>query len=224
MNYLRFNELDNLHIVYPGASGGNHLKNMISLCNEFEPNFVSDNYEQELLNLYIEQNKIWIEVREVYDKDVSKQLNSAKAHFSTYHQSFDAIDFTQPTDKKLIIAGHFHDYYSAIENDLIKKIETAIWIILPFPKKNSIPYLRAMRGGWWPQHEHNYVWPFSISTNSTSIIKVDDNNGFKLQPELLFTESGSQYLRELLSTHFNISLPKFADNLHEIWYNWMKAI
>lgn len=218
MNPDRFLELQNLHIVYPGAAGGNHIQNMISLCSEFDNLFESVNpYEDELLLAYKKVNDL------EFNKDMAPnhpaRLHSRKAHFSKYHEGFSGL-FNNPSNKKMVIAGHCHDYFEAIDKNTIPNIHNNMWIIVLFPKENSIPYRRACKGGWWPQNQSEYNWPYFCNR----LYLADDNNGFTLQPELLFTATGSQYLRELLLQNFGIVLPELADKLHEIWYSWMKDI
>lgn len=47
-----FKKAKYLYVVYPGATGGNHVCNMISLCAGFEPRVHKNNYKQWLVKKY----------------------------------------------------------------------------------------------------------------------------------------------------------------------------
>lgn len=212
MSPNRFNKLKNLYIMYPGATGGNHLQNMVSLCDEFNKLFESKNYELDLLTLY--KN-----VEAKYAVDLKTKLHAKKAHFGQYHNGFDRINFIE-NNKKNVAAGHSDDYWEGIKYNRIPHLYDSMWIVVAFPKKNSIPYKRALLGGWWPQTPKDYSWPF---LHNATII-ADDNNGFYMYPELLFTSNGSDYFRNLLIENFGITLPKIADEIHKIWFSWMEDL
>jgi hypothetical protein len=95
----------------------------------------------------------------------------------------------------------------------------AFWIMISYPKENTVPYNRINLYGFTPNKER-YMFPFYPSWNS---IEVNHNNGLILDSELIFTEYGSQYIRESLKP-LDIDLPPIADTLHEMWYNKIKEV
>ena len=51
-----------------------------------------------------------------------------------------------------------------------------------------------------------------------------EENALLFDTDLFFTDSGSQYLRECMNTHFGVVLPPEADMLHIEWMKWMKHL
>jgi hypothetical protein len=146
-------------------------------------------------------------------------------HFSEYNNLDQLKDEEQvkillKNDTINIFNGHEH-CYAEIDSDYknLSRMPDAFWIMISYPKENTVPYNRINLYGFTPNKER-YMFPFYPSWNS---IEVNHNNGLILDSELIFTEYGSQYIRESLKP-LDIDLPPIADTLHEMWYNKIKEV
>ena len=52
MPLAKFEKAKYFYVIYPGACGGNHVCNMISLCSEFNPRVDLPNYKEWLIKKY----------------------------------------------------------------------------------------------------------------------------------------------------------------------------
>jgi hypothetical protein len=214
--------MKNLFILYPGGCGGNHLANLISTNSKFTPRFKSDNYLEDLYADYKSK------VDEIYYGPKTNHLDSIKGllfHFAEYNNLDQLKDEEQvkillENDTINIFNGHEHCYAEIdIDYKNLSRIPDAFWIMISYPKENTVPYNRINLYGFTPNKER-YMFPFYPSWNS---IEVNHNNGLILESELIFTEYGSQYIRESLKP-LDIELPPIADTLHSMWYNKIKEV
>ena len=214
--------MKNLFILYPGGCGGNHVANIISTNPKFTPRFKSDNYLEDLYADYKSK------VDEIYYGPKTNHLDSVKGllfHFAEYNNLDQLKDEEQvkillENDTINIFNGHEHCYAEIdIDYKNLSRMPDAFWIMLSYPKENTVPYNRINLYKFTPNKER-YAFPFYPSWNS---IEVNHNNGLILESELIFTEYGSQYIRESLKP-LDIDLPPIADTLHSMWYNKIKEV
>lgn len=218
--------MKNLFILYPGGCGGNHLANLISTDSKFTPRYSSSNYNEYLLKQY--QSKHNEHYFGPINNPTSIGTDEVKGlifHFSEYNNLDQLKDEEQvkillKNDTINIFNGHEHCYAEIdIDYKNLSRMPDAFWIMISYPKENTVPYNRINLYGFTPNKER-YTFPFYPSWNS---IEVNHNNGLILESELIFTEYGSQYIRESLKP-LDIDLPPIADTLHEMWYNKIKEV
>jgi hypothetical protein len=224
--------MKNLFILYPGGCGGNHLANLISTNTKFTPRFKSNNYLEDLFRDYKSK------ADEIYygpKKDHLFSIGSAgvrglKFHFAEYNnldqlKDEDQIQILLKNDTINIFNGHEHCYVE-IDSDYknLSRMPDAFWIMISYPKENTVPYNRINLYNFTPDKER-YAFPFYPSWVKPldGGVEVDHSNGLILDSELIFTEYGSQYIRESLQP-LDIDLPPIADALHEMWYNKIKEV
>lgn len=213
-----FKKSKHLFVVYPGGCGGNHLANMLSLCDEFKS---SCGYE-ELLNEY----------KKTTDTLLMLGNSGIKAHFSESHliENLQDVEYkrsllAEVTDKVNIFIGHQQHYFTETKStDPVTGFDDKIWIVFSFPSEGSIPYNRMIKSGYHPCHTKEYAWPYRTHHSNYYYHLANDNNGFYFDTEKFFTPDGSIYLREMVLTNFGVVLPKTADILHSMWYKWMEYV
>jgi len=206
-----------LFVVYPGGCGGNHLANMLSLCDEFKS---TSSYEQ-LLKQY---KKIDIFFSNTTNPNI-------KAHFSDIHlvQNLEDTDYRnkiidEQNNEINIFIGHHQHYFMDESKDFVKYFDDKIWIVFSFPNTDSIPHKRLIKSEYYPCHIEHYMWPYKTYISDSYYHSADDSNGFYFDTEKFFTAEGCQYLREMLLSNFGVILPETADILHSMWYKWMEYV
>lgn len=214
--------MKNLFIVFPGGCGGNHLANLISLNNKFTPRFKSNNYHQELLNHYKENcsKSLINSTGELYESP-----HGIKAHFAEYNnldQLKNNATFNELINSKTIniLIGHEHDFQELEFNGrTISKIPDPFYIIMSYPKFNSLAYNRIQLYKFTPDPK-KYTFPFRVSYDEleTEWPVADDSNGMFLETEKFIAENGCDYIKDKL-LKINIELHDLAYEIHKIWYN-----
>lgn len=215
--------MKNLLIVFPGGCGGNHLANLISLNNKFTPLFKSNDYHNDMLNHY--KKLINYPIKTYMGGRLGiRAVHGVKAHFSEYHhldQLYTEQGFDQILNNKTIniLMGHNHCFQTAESKGLlITKLPEKSWIVMSYPKENSLPYKRINLYQFNPRPEV-YTFPFYIKETEprSELAYADESNGIFIDTEKFFLY-GCEYINEEL-TKFNIELPALAQELHEIWMN-----
>jgi hypothetical protein len=216
-----------LYVIYPGACGGNHVCNMISLCEGFEQRVSSiaqPNYKEWLLNHYSEYN--FSAQPHTY---VNAHLVANIHHVDRLYEYVDKEHALNPTNT-LIVQGHLFNFWAASDNGILEELGSDYnAIIMSYPPKNSMPWKRIEAYNY-ESPVKEYTFPLDICKGhpigkpKSRSLEINENNGFYLDTVKFFTLEGSQYLRELLQQHFEVDLPIEADELHSMWFKWMTHV
>ena len=216
-----------LYVIYPGGCGGNHVCNMISLCEGFEQRINSitpSNYKEWLLNYYSQYN--FSAQPHVY---VNAHLAPNIHHVDRLYEYVDKEYALNPTNT-LIVQGHLFNFWAASDNDILEELGSDYnAIIMSYPPKNSMPWKRIEAYDYYSPIQE-YTFPLDICRGhpigkpKNMSLEINENNGLYLDTVKFFTLEGSQYLRELLQQHFEVDLPIEADELHSMWFKWMEHV
>ena len=216
-----------LYVIYPGACGGNHVCNMISLCDGFEQrvsNIKRPDYKEWLLNHYKKYN--YFGKPHLY---VNAHLSNQPDHVDKLYKWVDKEYALNPNDT-LIIQGHLFDFWSASDNGILEELGSDYKaIIMTHPPENSMPWKRIEAYGYQSPVQ-GYTFPLDICKShpvgqpKQMSLEVNENNGFQLDTVKFFTAEGSQYLRKLIKQHFDVDLPIEADELHSMWFKWITHV
>ena len=214
-----------LYVIYPGACGGNHVCNMISLCTGFEQrvsNVKRPDYKEWLLNHYKKYN--YLGKPHLY---INAHLSNQPDHIDRLYDYVDK-EYALNPDDTLILQGHLFNFWAANDNGILEELGSDFKaIVMSYPPKNSLPWQRIEAYGYQsPVQEYGLSLPLSfrgLSYKRTKL-EVNENNGFYIDTVKFFTVEGSQYLRELLKQHFDVDLPPEADELHSMWFKWITHV
>jgi hypothetical protein len=214
-----------LYVIYPGACGGNHICNMISLCEGFEQrvsNIKRPDYKEWLLDHYRKTD--------YFGKPyINAHLSDQPDHIHNLYEFVDKEYAVNPNNT-LILQGHLFNFWEASDNGILEELGSDYKaIIMSYPPENSLPWNRIEAYGYQTSTQE-YRFPLEmckghpIGEPKQISLDVNENNGFYLDTVKFFTPEGSQYLRELLKQHFEIDLPSEADELHSIWFKWITYV
>lgn len=211
---ININSVKNLFILHPGGTGGNHLANLISLIPNFEPRLdqFEGDYQQTFLKLY----ERFVDI-ELLPKDKS-QVHGMKAHFSAKHglSGLDDNTYRQKllSNKKInILTGHWHCFDTTELSDFTDHA----WIIMSFPKKDSLAYNRILIYNFLPQKTFLYNSPYLFNHPV-----INNDNSVKFDTDRFFEDNGAEYLRQILKNNFALELPDVADRMHSNWIYGLK--
>ena len=213
-----------LYVVYPGACGGNHVCNMISLCEGFGPRVHRPDYKEWLLKTYRKNN---------YNRQPHKYVN---AHVSNDIHHIDRLyeyvdkDYALNPGHTLIIQGHIFNFFSARDYGILQELgPDYMGIVMDYPPEGSMPWQRIEAYGYHsPMRDYSFPLELysmeKMGQDKELILDLNEENAFHLDTVKFFTPEGSQYLRELLKKHLDIELPPEADELHSEWFKWMEHV
>lgn len=214
--------MKNLLIVFPGGCGGNHLANLISLNDKFTPRFKSNDYHNDLLNQYKQKcfQNLVKNTGELYESP-----SGINAHFAEHHhldQFHDTNKFQEllNTPTINILPGHEHDFEQLeMKGSLISKVPDSFWIVLTYPKVNTIAYNRIKLYKFTPRPDR-YTYPYYVSYQNyhKGWPVADESNSLLFETENFISNNGCDYIKNKLSK-INIELHDLAYEIHSLWYN-----
>jgi hypothetical protein len=197
---------------------------MISLCDGFEPRVQQPNYKEWLFQRYKNYN---FEGRPIQFVNAHPTDNlRGRGHIDSIYERV-TKEYALNPEQTLIVHGHLSNFFSAIDNGILDELGTDyLGIVMDYPPEKSMPWNRIQAYGYHSPFQ-NYELPLMISKTQNpneNVLHIDDTNGFHLDTVKFFTPEGSQHLRELLKEKFEVELPPEADELHSIWFTWMKHV
>lgn len=212
----KFNDVDTICIVYPIGTGGNHLRNMISMCSGTSIDLSCD-----YANMVSAYETYYNQLGHIHE------LTSWRftAHFggsliSDYTNDANLANFINEL-KINCLYGHEAQYQILYDQDILQKIlssRNVVWIVVSWPNYDSIAYKRLVALEATNQANTGcYTLPFYPGKYFT--LEVNEANGVIFDPDLFFTETGSEYVRNFLLENFDLELPKDADKIHKIWFD-----
>ncbi len=212
-----FKKAKHMYVVYPGATGGNHVCNMISLCEGFGPRVKKPNYAQWMLKKYKR-----VDYKLKQPKFVNAHVDDNIHHVDRLYEYIDKSELDSTNDK-IIIQGHIFNFWAAINNGILEELgPDYVGIVIDYPKEGSMAYDRITVYGYHSDHRQ-YTFPLEVKLLEYAV-NITEDNGFFLSTDKLFTPEGSQHLREYLLDKFDLVLPPEADEMHKMWFTWMEHV
>jgi hypothetical protein len=226
MTPTTFQQANNLFISFTGGVGGHHISNMISLCPEFEPKFQSENYFFYMLAHYVSKTA---RLNVTESLGITAHFNGSTngtppVHLYTSAFLDDALCTTLLANtKKNIILGHHHNWLESYNSGLVDRFKKNVWIVCTLPNKDTLAGKRIENLNFNFPETNPYKIPY-VYDHRLPFAFAKEENALLFDTDLFFTDSGSQYLRECMNTHFGVVLPPEADMLHIEWMKWMKHL
>ena len=211
----------NLFIVFPGAAGGNHVANILSLLPQFTKRFhTTGNYQDIMLKTYLEKNIIDSKYKtaHVYSELVTTKRNVLGAPDIKIQRLKNQNDNLI----KIFLAHHHLLYNWREEENLFKN---SFFLTMTYPKLDSLPRKRMTSFGMdWDWAIDNYSFeglnspPLGYNINYS--LNVPKSNYLEIDTELFWKEDGCDYLEKSL----NLILPDTAKTMHTIWLSWFNHL
>ena len=239
---------DNIFVVYPAFAGGNHLINLIGLCQQVEPTWLSG---EELLQAYkirLVDNGGIDEGGYIAHYNLPDNDNSSPSRLIKHHGTF-----LSQTDAGYInlLAGHHHGYMYLVHNyyiefmpDFLSNIKNVKWIMITYPtNKNSLCARRIAiehrsvafedEQSIYENFDKSYNWNLDLPGGSPSsytqreekineIFTINEQTSISLDSDIYFSDEGSEHVRNLLKLNFDLELPEIADDIHKCWVGMVK--
>lgn len=209
----------NLFVVFPGAAGGNHLLNIISLSSKFTKRIAyTTDYQTELLNVYRDRSDL-----------IKKTGNYKKAHFTYEDLSVPAIEiqseYNNKQDPALIKLFSAHQHMLYEWGHLPNLTDNSFFLLMTYPSANSLPGKRIIEYGdnWeWAKDSYSFsgLNKAPQGSNINWSLNINKQNYIELDTELFWKEDGCDYLASAL----NLTLPKIAKDIHLVWLSWFESI
>lgn len=246
---------DNIFVVYPSFSGGNHLINLIGLCDNVEPTWLKG---KDLLTHY--SNRL--------DDDIGISQGGMIAHYNIPDNT-EANEHRLVNHNKLfkkqtssgfvnLLQGHNHSfkrlahfYCSDIYSDNpFDGIENVKWLMIEYPtNQDSLSFQRMSieKQGvelledeivLYPKLDSTYDWgltelqplgEYDKDLFDKRINQLNDiynmnasTNAVSLDSDIYFTYEGSQLVRDILKSSFDLELPSIADEIHALWIDMIE--
>jgi len=216
--------LDNVktfHIVFHPDTGGNHLANLLSTHEIFLPRFSSENYIEDLYQLYNKKSKT---------NFVEGKLNMVYNAHPGYVYPIEYIlqnryFLKNRNSKKIyIVTGHHYHYTEAYKNKTLDFVDIKASILVSNITTEGRAYKRfraiaIVDKKITKQEIYKFyttycpVLPYTIGEK----IIINEKNGAVLNVDNFFMDEGSYYLQDFMKTNFDIQLPDIIHDLHKLW-------
>ena len=241
----KLGKTDNIFVVYPSFAGGNHLANLIGLCENVEPTWLNG---KKLLQKYKKRNS----------NDAGINTGGMIAHYNMPNNTeaneerlFNWADqfIKQTADGYInLLQGHHHSYgkigHSFVHwNDKIFDGITNIkWLMIEYPsdinslcsqrmhieKRNIEPledekklYKKLDKPRNW-DYSHFSNHPNKLTTLDKIYTMNPDTNAVSISSDVFFSYEGVNLVRDMLRDYFNLELPEIADDIHNTWIDMIK--
>jgi hypothetical protein len=206
-----FNDAKHIFLIFPPGCGGNHLANLLSLHDEIENRFDSDNYIDEMLNRY----------RVKYSK-IGDSLHSPPAHFSDL-ENLQPVELQKYTPKILeskhryVFCCHASEYWVRTKDKSLSPFKDQIIVLFSDPTENRILKIRSRAGPWSKGEPMDYRNNSYTSELFCSKYKIDSSKVVEFNSDIYYTLSGFDYIQSIVKEHFGIELPEIARTMHDIY-------
>lgn len=227
-------KFSNIFLLYPSFAGGNHIANLIGLCEGVEPAWLD---ADSLLEKYLRTSLPGSIVNLGGMIAHHNNENIYESNVDRVFLHYDQLLRQQEEGYVNIIQGHHHSFQKLIFNlEYIEQIKDIKWLVIKYPKEGSTCWKRMQiekRDLPLIEDEKNIYKDkvhFDTSTLSPThlshVAKIFDfnegNNSIAIDPDLYFTYDGSKYIRDILRGYFGLKLPKIADRIHKIWVDMIE--
>lgn len=235
---------NNIFVLCPTFSGGNHLCNLLGLCEGVEPTWLSP---KDLLKQYQLVNK---------SLDFATEEGGLVAHYNNTNNDTANLDrvinykellLSQQRNGYInVIQGHHFSFQKFLNQnyELLLEFENVKWIMIETPKLGSLGRQRMdietrdvieleNPDERYPALNETYLWDttqlsqknvnFNTIQKASAIYNICPGyNGVSVDSDIYFSYAGSKYIRSLLKGYFDLELPPIADRIHKLWVDMIE--
>ena len=209
MNPEKYSIAKHVFLIHPPGAGGNHLANMLSLHEDFEPRSSAFRNENELLEQYN---------CSLINSDIHQKTLDAPVHYSDLQnlqpkELDEHLDDILKLSKKYIFCCHDYEYEHTGKNIRLLPVEK-MCIVFSAPETNMIVKNRVMTGPWSANQleKEKYNSQYYIDKRL-----INQDMIFDLNTDLFFDINGFDYIQKLICDNMGIELPELGRKLHEIY-------
>jgi hypothetical protein len=213
-----FKKLKHLFVVYPGATGGNHISNILNLSLDINPDNITGCTTKLMLDYYRNVDYKNSHISTLTAHVLSEIPGAAKILENPEITS----EVLNNTPRKNVIIGHEHHWHQFFKEGKHIKLKRYGWLILNFPDIRSLPGQRILQMNMNSQPGHVYNLPYK--PYPYALISATDKDSTLLKTERIFCDEGIDYMRDVFLQEFGITIPPEADEIHTIWVKWMKYV
>lgn len=214
-----FSRLKHLFVVYPGGTGGNHISNILSLTQEFNPVGFVGNPTSTILEYY---KNLPYRTHMHMGSITAHVFSDAPSAGKLTDEDSDIADKINNTSGRNVIIGHEHHWHHFFDRQKHLRLKRYGWLIMTFPSIKSLAWQRILQFNMWPQPTYNYQLPYK--PHPDCLITATSKDSTVLDTDAIFTDDGIHYMREVFLREFGIKVPPVADEIHSIWMDWMKYV
>lgn len=237
-------QTDNIFVVYPSFTGGNHLSNLIGLCKNVEPTWLKDKelFKKYYLTTHSEHYGI-DEGGMIAHHNIPGTTNANEKRLYNHKEQF----IENVSNGYInILGGHNHSFRKLVHlyihdqnhSDMFGGIDNIKWLMIEYPNdKNSLATKRQMIEKanispvedeliLYPKLDNIYEWDFNdlAEDDADKISKVKEiytmcpgTNAVSLDADVFFTKEGIEDVRSMLKGYFGLHLPSIANQIHSLW-------
>jgi len=246
MSLGQLGKTDNIFVVYPSFAGGNHLVNLIALCDKVEPSWLNG---KDLLARYKGRNK---DNAGIEEGGLIAHYNMPDNTHANERRLFNHLDDLKKQNEDgyiNLIQGHRHSYTTIAHSfihwspELFDDINNIKWLMIEYPTdKDSLCARRIQiekehvelledESSLYPKLEDTFTWDSTLFEKESSIKLQRLHELYDMQPgtnsvsinsDIFFSYEGCNLLRSTLKGYFNLELPEIADEVHSEWVDMIK--
>lgn len=212
-------------LIYPSGMGGNHIANLISLCEGVEPRAIVDNYEKYLEEIYFNLTKQYGYSTNVHTSYSLGSYKDDRFLLQNVHPKWinENGEFIKSLSKKFVFTTHGFAY---VNSDVFHKYEFSPmkYIICKWPKSEILNNRHNL--GPWIHGDNSCPTDYtSDAINERAVgtdwVKTLINNPVYFDLDIFMDTEGYEYLQVFLQDNLGLTLPIKYAKFHRLFTGFL---
>jgi hypothetical protein len=137
------------------------------------------------------------------------------------------------SEKIYILCAHSDEYVFTNTLGILDQLDNRLIILFTYPKVGSYAHKRHANGHWYRPEETPYTPDeFVAKINSHGKLyathgpyrKPDTDHVITIDTDLFVSDTGFDYIKQILDEKLGLELPESGRELHSLWFNAVKLI